>query len=214
MLFCALLRWTNFVFVPAPRQLPCGHEYCKSCVAQLREKGMAQTCPLCRKPLPPGPDKMYDLGARMYWKIQAVVNTDLNALWENVTLSPDQQRQMDQSRALLREAADQGHMEAQLSCGDLFGFGKGVVRDDHLAFVYYEKAAGQGHIKSQFNTGLHYHEGRGCEQSFERAAEWFEKAARQGFRDSSNTIMSSSKNGPASAPTQDKVTPQHHTTTA
>ena len=26
-------------FCPRLRQLPCGHEYCKSCVAQLREKG-------------------------------------------------------------------------------------------------------------------------------------------------------------------------------
>ena len=36
------------------QQLPCGHEFCKSCVAQLKQKGLAKTCPLCRKPLPPG----------------------------------------------------------------------------------------------------------------------------------------------------------------
>ena len=88
-------------------QLPCGHEYCKSCVAQLREKGVAQTCPLCRKPLPPGPDKIYDLGFRMYKKIDAVVNPGQDASWENISLSPVQQRQMDQASALLREAADQ-----------------------------------------------------------------------------------------------------------
>ena len=47
-----------FLDVCHTMQLPCGHEYCKSCMAQLREKRVAQTCPLCRKPLPPGPDKL------------------------------------------------------------------------------------------------------------------------------------------------------------
>ena len=72
-------------------QLPCGHEYCKSCMAQLREKRVAQTCPLCRKPLPPGPDKLHDLGYRIYAKIAAVVEPNGNpASWEHVSLSPAQ----------------------------------------------------------------------------------------------------------------------------
>ena len=45
---------------------------------------------------------------------------------------------MDQAVTMLREAADQGHMWAQLDCGNLYGFGWGVAKDDHLAFVYYE----------------------------------------------------------------------------
>ena len=154
------------LFLSLPRQLPCGHEYCKSCVAQLREKGAAQTCPVCRKPLPPGPDKLFDLGYRMYARIFAEIDLDRNASWGDLSLSPDQQRQMDQSRALLREAADQGHMMAQGLCGDLYGFGRGVARDDRLASMYYEKAAQQGHALSQFNTGLSYRDGRGCEQSY------------------------------------------------
>ena len=180
MKFTVFTFSSDFVFHPVPRQLPCGHEYCKSCVAQLREKGVAQTCPLCRKPLPPGPDKLFDLGFRMYSRVVAVVNLDQHAPWENVSLSPVQQRQMDQSRALLREAADQGHMMAQAIVGDLYDFGRGVATDDRLAFVYHEKAARQGWAISQFNAGNFCRDGRGCEQSYERAAEWFEKAAAQG----------------------------------
>ena len=58
ILFFSTTRW------PLPRflQLPCGHEYCKSCVEELRQKGVDKSCPLCRKPLPPGPDKLFDLG--------------------------------------------------------------------------------------------------------------------------------------------------------
>ena len=171
----------TFVDVCHTMQLPCGHEYCKSCMAQLREKRVAQTCPLCRKPLPPGPDKLHDLGWRIYAKIVKVVDPDCNADWEHITLSPAQQRGMDQSRALVLEAAAQGHMDAQAVCGAMYAFGRGVVRDHCLAFVYNEKAAQQGHIGSQANMGVHYENGFGCEQSYEQAAEWFEKAADQGL---------------------------------
>ena len=66
-------------------QLPCGHKYCASCMAQLREKGVAQTCPLCREPLPPGPDKLYDLGSRIYDKIMAAVDPGCNADWDSIS---------------------------------------------------------------------------------------------------------------------------------
>ena len=163
-------------------QLPCGHEYCKSCVEELRQKGVDRSCPLCRKPLPPGPDKLFDLGYGMYMKIKGAIDrgrpgVDDRTPWP--ALSGEQQREMDEARAMLREAADQGHMEAQFHCGVMYGFGWGVAKDDRLALMYYEKAARQGHSVSQFNAG-NYRIGRRCEQSYERAAHWYEKAAQQG----------------------------------
>ena len=138
---------------------------------------MAQTCPLCRKPLPPGLDKLYDLGYRKYEKIEGAIDrsrpgVDSRTPWP--ALSDEQQHEMDQAVAMLREAADQGHMEAQGCCGDIYGHGWGVAKDDHLCFVYTERAAQQGHPASEFNTGVYYRDGLGCEQSFVRAAEWFE----------------------------------------
>ena len=110
-------------------QLPCGHEYCKSCMAQLREKGVAQTCPLCRKPLPPGPAKLFDLGYRIYAKIMGVVDPGRNADWDRMSLSPFQQEGMDQSRALLHEAAAQGELGARVASGDNSCFGPDVPND-------------------------------------------------------------------------------------
>ena len=168
---------------PLPQlQLPCGHEYCKSCVEELRQKGVDRSCPLCRKPLPPGPDKLFDLGHGMYMKIKGAIDrsrpgVDVRTPWP--ALSGEQQREMDEARAMLREAADQGLMEAQCFCGVMYDFGDGVTKDDRLALMYYEKAARQGHCISQFNTGVFYRDGRGCEQSYERAAHWYEKAAQQ-----------------------------------
>ena len=168
----------------ASRQLPCGHEYCKACVEELRQKGVDKSCPLCRKPLPPGPDKLFDLGYRVYMNVFNAVNRsrpgdDPRKPWPILSAKP--QREMNHAVAMIREAADQGHMTAQAWCGDAHGFGHGVAKDERLAFVYNEKAAIQGHMKSQFNTGCRYQDGRGCEQSYEKSIEWLEKAAHQGF---------------------------------
>ena len=114
-------------------QLPCGHEYCKSCMAQLREKGVAQTCPLCRKPLPPGPDKLYDLGYRIYAKIMAVVDPNYDASWENISLSPAQQEGMDQSRALLLEGLATGTRDLTATLGRVCSLAsRGALRNDDL----------------------------------------------------------------------------------
>ena len=164
-------------------QLPCGHEYCKSCVEELRQKGVDKSCPLCRKPLPPGPDKLLDLGLGMCMKIKGAMDRSRPGVDEKtpwLTLSNKQQCEMDQAVAMLREAADQGHPEAQAICGALYQCGWGVAQDDRLALVYYEKGAQQGDAACQADAGHFYREGRGCEQSFERAVEWFEKAAVQG----------------------------------
>ena len=128
-------------------QLPCGHEYCKSCLEELRQKGVDKSCPLCRKPLPPGPEKLFDLGYGMYMKIKGAIDRSRPGV-DDMTpwpaLSDDQQCEMDQAVAMLREAADQGHVEAQAWCGSPYGCGRGVAQDDRLAFLYYEKGAQQG----------------------------------------------------------------------
>ena len=113
----------------------------------------------------------------MYMKIKGAIDrsrpgVDDRTPWP--ALSGEQQREMDEARAMLREAADQGHMEAQFLCGVLYGFGYGVANDDRLALMYYEKAARQGDSVSQFNAGNDYYDGIGCEQSYERAAHWYE----------------------------------------
>ena len=164
-------------------QLPCGHEYCKSCVEELRQKGVDKSCPLCRKPLPPGPGKLFDLGYGMFMKIKGVIDrsrpgVDHSTPWP--ALSTTQRDEMGQAVGMLREAADQGHMLGQAHVADLYSHGWSVAKDDRRAFVYYEKAAKRGHPGCQHNIGLCYHYGRGCEQSHERAVEWWEKAAAQG----------------------------------
>ena len=59
-----------------PMRLPCGHSFCTGCVLELRSKGVSETCPLCRAPLPPGPEKLFELARRVHTKIERVVDPD------------------------------------------------------------------------------------------------------------------------------------------
>ena len=59
--------------VVAPVELPCGHAYCGACLAELRAREVAQTCPLCRADLPEGLDGLWDLAYRAYCRIAGVV---------------------------------------------------------------------------------------------------------------------------------------------
>ena len=86
-----------------PTTLPCGHAFCTACVVELRAKGVSETCPLCRAPLPPGPEKLYELGVAVWWKIVRAVGS--NGAWP--PLSASQQREMDGAIVMLQEALDQ-----------------------------------------------------------------------------------------------------------
>ena len=64
---------------------------------------MSETCPLCRAPLPPGPEKLFELGLAVWMKIARAVGSD--GAWP--ALSASQQREMDGAIMMLQEAADQ-----------------------------------------------------------------------------------------------------------
>ena len=86
-----------------PTTLPCGHAFCTECVVELRSKGVSETCPLCRAPLPPGPEKLFELAVAVWVKIARAVGT--NVEWP--ALSASQQREMDGAIVMLQEATDQ-----------------------------------------------------------------------------------------------------------
>ena len=86
-----------------PMRLPCGHSFCTGCGGELRSKGVSETCPLCRAPLPPGPEKLCELAERVRVKLTRAVGT--NRAW--LPLSASQQEEMDGAIVMFQEAMDQ-----------------------------------------------------------------------------------------------------------
>ena len=77
-------------------------------MVELRAKGVSETCPLCRSPLPPGPEKLFELGYRVWAKLRRVARVGVgqgDGTWRE--LSASQQREMDGAIVMLQEAADQ-----------------------------------------------------------------------------------------------------------
>ena len=87
-----------------PTVLPCGHSFCTGCVSELREKGVSDSCPACRAPLPPSPEKLFDLAMRVWMKLKPRA-MGLQQAWP--PLSASQQEEMDGAIVMLQEAMDQ-----------------------------------------------------------------------------------------------------------
>ena len=80
--------------------------FCTGCVSELREKGVSDTCPLCRAPLPPGPEKLFELAERVWMKLRAFARAaGSEAVWP--PLSASQQEEMEGAIVMLQEAMDQ-----------------------------------------------------------------------------------------------------------
>ena len=88
-----------------------------------------------------------------------------------------------------RQAAEQGHAEAQCHLGIMYANGQGVEKDESMAVKWYRKAAEQGHTKAQANLGFMYATGKGVPQSFSEALRWLRKAEAQRHEMATATIQ-------------------------
>ena len=69
----------------------------------MRSKGVSEACTLCRALLPPGPEKLWELGYRVWLKI--VMKFKSNCEWP--PLSASQQKEMGGAIVMFQEAMDQ-----------------------------------------------------------------------------------------------------------
>ena len=82
--------------------MPCGHVFCWACVHEwLADKA---ECPLCRAPLPPGREKLYELAKRVWQKIHTSKSRP-DHTWR--ALSPSQHEEMNGAIVMAQEAMDQ-----------------------------------------------------------------------------------------------------------
>jgi hypothetical protein len=91
-------------------------------------------------------------------------------------------REKDYAKAaeLWRPLAEQGQAAAQYLLGTLYVDGNGVIQNDAVAFMWFQRAAIQGDAAAQYNVGASYAGGKGVQRSDADAAKWFLRAANQG----------------------------------
>ena len=80
---------------------------------------------------------------------------------------------------LLKEEAEKGDVESQLTLGYNYLHGIGVTKDESEAVKWYRKAAEQGNARGQLVLGCMYDEGRGLTKDDVEAVKWYQKAAAQ-----------------------------------
>lgn len=85
-----------------------------------------------------------------------------------------------EARQYYRQAAEQGHISAQVNLGVMCVAGEGGPQDEEEAVHWYAQAAEQGDALAQFNLGAMYVEGQGVARNFDKAMHWYRRAADQG----------------------------------
>ena len=89
---------------------------------------------------------------------------------------------------VLRQRAEAGDAQAQMTMGYRYDTGTGVPKDPVEALVWYRKAAEQGDVTAQSNLGLAYHYGRGVPIDLNEAKRWYRKAAEQKFAQAQHNL--------------------------
>jgi tetratricopeptide (TPR) repeat protein len=87
--------------------------------------------------------------------------------------------EMEPAAQWFRQAAEQGHPDAQVALGHCYLRGQGVARDLQQAFTWWRKAAEQGKASAQFNLASMYAQGDGTAKDPVQAFHWRLKAAEQ-----------------------------------
>lgn len=83
----------------------------------------------------------------------------------------------------MNNAANNGHVNAQLFLGLIYILGDGVEQDYAKAVRWFRAAAEQGHAEGQFYLALRYSDGKGVAQNSAEAIFWMRQAAIQGHTD-------------------------------
>lgn len=88
----------------------------------------------------------------------------------------------------LRQAASQGHTEAQYQLSVCYDRGIGVRRNITQAAKWCQMAAFGGHAKAQSEIGYCYEYGQGVVRNIKEAVSWYEMASAQGNIEAKNNL--------------------------
>lgn len=86
------------------------------------------------------------------------------------------------------EPISKSHSKAQVLIGDMYLQGKGVARDEAMAYQWMQKAANLGDAQAMSLVAISFEEGAGVARSDALALEWWRKAAGFGYGTAQTTL--------------------------
>ncbi|MBR5213143.1 MAG: sel1 repeat family protein [Akkermansia sp.] len=90
-------------------------------------------------------------------------------------------KEYEKAAECFRQAAEQGHAQAQFELGACYSLGKGVSEDSAEALKWFRKSAEQGHEYSCLMLGIYYECGKGgVDKDIAEAEKWYRRAAAHG----------------------------------
>lgn len=95
---------------------------------------------------------------------------------------------LEDAARLYQQAAELGHLEAQMNIGLMYTQGQGVPRDDRAGAKWLGQAAQSGNAVAQYSYGLMLYEGRGIKQNYAQAMRWYRRSAELGNAKAMNNI--------------------------
>ncbi len=101
--------------------------------------------------------------------------------WFDLAALQQEQGELEQARASYAKAAEQGHIAAQYTYGEMLRLGQGGKEDYALALKQYRLAAQQGDRMAQYRMGTLREKGLGAPRNRIHAYAWFSLAATEGM---------------------------------
>ncbi|MGL5093284.1 MAG: tetratricopeptide repeat protein [Aeromonas sobria] len=121
-----------------------------------------------------------DQKQQVYWLEKAADGGVTHALFELAELQ-HKQGELEQARASYAKAAQQGHILAQYTYGEMLRLGQGGKEDYAQALKQYRLAAQQGDRMAQYRMGTLREEGLGAPRNRVHAYAWLSLAATEGM---------------------------------
>ncbi|RIB02116.1 hypothetical protein C2G38_914018 [Gigaspora rosea] len=81
-----------------------------------------------------------------------------------------------------------GNANGVFGVGLCYQYGFGVEKDDHKAFIYYQKSAEMGHFVGAYKLGNYYKYGIGIEKDEIKAFIYHRKSAEMGYIDGMSSV--------------------------
>ena len=156
--------------------LPCKHKFHRECMSNVRNFGTSEVCPLCRAPLPPGPEKLFDEALLVYTTIERRVN-QRGGSWS--ALSESDQSAMQFVNQSILGLAEEGNPRAQCLMAEICSKGLGQQVNEAEAVKWYRKSAERGYVYAQWNLGFMLARGFRTTKNEAEALKWLRKAAEQ-----------------------------------